>query len=191
MNDRLLTRRWLEPGSYGGRWPERSARLLALFAESEDLDRGWSFSEYGCGPHAPFRAAAAGRPGLEVATYDMRAWAGDTRVVDLNQPDFAVERSDVAVLSGVCEYLHSIEATLAVLARHHGAFLLSYAALPLTARENDGRYLQQLRKRSVARGWRNHLVLPELVAALGRVGFVVNAASWRGQALLHVRGFSG
>lgn len=188
--DKLNRGRWLEAGGYRGRWPERSARLLDLFATREDMARAWTFSEYGCGPHAPFRAAASAH-GFDVTGYDLRAWTDDTRIVDLNDADFTVRQTDVAVLSGVCEYLHRIDATLAVLARHHAAFLLSYAAVPLTALVNDGRYLQQLAKRSGERGWRNHLTLPEITAAVGRVGYVAGVSTWRGQTLIYARGFGG
>ncbi len=188
MRDRLERGRWLEAGAYAGRWPERSAKLLALFAATEDVTRPWSFSEYGCGPHAPFRAAvrAAGHP-FTVATWDLRAWDADTRVVDLDDPLLAVERTDVAVLSGVCEYLRDIAATLAALAPFHRAFLLSYAAVPLEALASDARYLQQMCKRAEQRGWRNHLTLPQLTAAVGAAGHFARVATWRGQTLLLVR----
>ncbi len=188
MPDRLTRGRWLEAGSFDGRWPERSAELLALFARTEDMTRPWSFSEYGSGPRAPFRAAvrAAGHD-FRVTTCDLRAWEPETRVVDLNDPALAVEQSDVAVLSGVCEYLRDIGATLAALAPFHRAFLLSYAALPLDALASDARYLGQLRKRTEQRGWMNHLTLPQLTAAVAAAGHIVRVATWRGQVLLHVR----
>lgn len=190
MSEKLLKRRWLDAGAYGRRWPERSARLLDLFTASEDMARQWTFSEYGRGPHAPFRAAVQAKHAFDVTGYDLRVWDADTQVVDLNDPGFSVRHTDVGVLSGVCEYLHRIEATLAILARHHSAFLLSYAAVPLTSLTSDRRYLQQIARRSAERGWRNHMTLPEIVAAIGTVGTIVRVSSWRGQTLFHVRGFA-
>lgn len=119
MLDKTIKTRWLNAASYDEKWAARSEELLSMFFEYADRTRQWTFSEYGCGPYAPFKKLASARDGYQVNTYDLKSWDHNNEVVDLNSTPLDVRTSDVGVLSGVCEYLNDLETVLKSLSQFH------------------------------------------------------------------------
>ena len=190
MLDKTIKTRWLSAASYDEKWVARSEELLSMFFQYEDKAKQWTFSEYGCGPYAPFKRLASDREGYQVNTYDLKSWDHNNEVVDLNSTPLDVRTSDVGVLSGVCEYLNDLETVLKSLSQFHQYFLISYASVPLSMEFHDAKYIKEIRMRSVNRGWRNHLNIKEFIGLVSTIGYVAHIGTWDRQTLLYVRGFS-
>lgn len=187
MKDKTIKQRWLSKDSFSEKWSDRSESLLSMFAEREEMDHSWTFSEYGCGPYVPFTKVVAAKYDFSVKTYDIREWDHGNAVLDLNVESFSVEKTDVCVLSGVCEYLNDIRGTLTRLAEYHDHFLISYVCVPSRLISKEKQYLEELRKRVVKHGWRNHHDLPTMVTMLSSLGMISDLDSWNNQTLFYVR----
>ena len=181
--------RWFSSTSFHEGWAERSEELLLLFCRHNDANKKWTFSEYGCGPNMPFKTIVSQKFGWKVITYDMKRWKHNNEVVDLNSDDITAKTTDVGVLSGVCEYLNDVPITLQKLNAFHGHLLISYAALPLSAKKNDTDYLSTIRNRAAHDGWRNHYDCHEMIKIVGSVGYICDASRWQNQMLLYVKSF--
>lgn len=193
MPDKTETGRWREEKSYKKDWIARSERLMYLFLDREDQGKQWSFAEFGCGPYAPFSELARGKDNFSVNRYDIKQWDGGVRLSDLNSPSAEMGTEDVCVLSGVCEYLNSVEDSLRQLGEAYDKFLVSYSYMPdpsrftTTTHNIDVCRLQSLKRRAVEAGWRNHHTLAEFTHILSRVGYICDVNQWRSQALFFVR----
>lgn len=193
MADKTDTQRWLDEQAYRQEWYDRSEELMNMFLSKEDPQPPLSFAEYGCGPYAPFSKIATGHSGFSVNKYDIRKWDDQTQICDLNDADFVPNDEQVCVLSGVCEYLNSIEDSLKKLSKSHGVFLLSYAYFPDDSRlDCHGKHvdfgrLKMLGSRINEYGWRNHHTLPEFLRLVEKVGYICGMGHLRGQVLLMVR----
>ncbi len=187
---KLLPERWSDPAAYGAGWSERNERLLALAEGALPEPAGLDFSEYGCGPHAPFAAAvarvdeSAGRRPRKVHRFDRKRWDEGCGLIDFNEGrlDEAVP-SAVGVFSGVLEYLDDADAALAFAARHHRWLLASYA--PVTTPPHRLKpYAAEIDRRAFHHGWRNHLSADAFVALISRHGFIIRTGLWKEQMLV-------
>lgn len=184
------TDRWRDHQAYSEEWRDRSLRLWSLFVNHERQEQtSYVASEIGCGAYAPFASVARDIDNLSVRKYDIQRWDDETTVCDLNSNPAIVKPADIAVLSGVLEYVNAIEDTLRVLLRSHDYLLFSYAFLPLDCIGDDGKYLEAIYNRSTSSGWRNHHTNPEIVAMVQRVGILSGIDVWsNSQTLFLVRG---
>ncbi|MBD3673828.1 MAG: hypothetical protein HUJ26_09920 [Planctomycetaceae bacterium] len=187
MKDKTIKERWLSKDAYKERWSDRSDALLSMFSEREEMDRRWTFSEYGCGPYVPFTKVVAANYDFAVTTYDLCEWEHGNAVLDLNTKSFIVEKTDVCVLSGVCEYLNDLPAVLDRLSQFHEHFLISYVCVPLRFLSRDKLYLPEIQTRVVKHGWRNHYDLRSMVSLLSSLGVISDLAPWNHQTLFYVR----
>jgi hypothetical protein len=176
---------WHKETSYPEWWIERSELLLAMLRNAGLFDVAESFSEYGCGPHKPFRSALA-KTSSQVTCHalDLKAWDSDVMVADLDSADFdGFPGSCCGVLCGVLEYLQNPASTLARLRSKHKILLFSYcyADLPSARRAEDK--VKVLAARA-ALGWRNHVSIEELASMTGAFGHISDIAHWREQVLV-------
>ena len=190
--DLTRTDRWLDAAAYRKNWAARSTLMLELYDEvipPRATDRPLRVAEFGCGAMAPVRALCAERGNTIVDRYDLKAWDEDVRQVDLNAPFQVPEQYDLITLSGVAEYLNDFKSVCATLLAASQVLAVSYAYLPIEARQSDQAFLKTLRRRIVRHGWRSHHSLDEVMAALSTLGVVANVGIWNGQALFILRRF--
>lgn len=173
--------RWTKSESYHATWSNRSDALLNLYRSVFPTIAGTSFSEYGCGPNQPFAKALDLQEA--VLRYDIKAWDDGCKVVDLNEPKFQVENTDVAVLSGVLEYMNKPQETLKRLAGFHTYALVSYYPIQNLALRNATR-IAEINKRAENNGWRNHLNLDDLVRVVSLSSFPIALRDFQRQVLL-------
>ena len=182
--DRLLQSRWDDARSYEPAWQRRSQEMLALFDASVPDAPSARFSEYGCGPQAPFAAAVAATGNRLVRRYDRKRWSDDCGLVDFNTGAVSeMTPTDVGVLSGVLEYLDDVPGALALLGRHHRYGLISYAYWENT---NGPAGIAALDQRCHRGGWRNHYTLEQITQIAGSGGVIVRAGESLGQVVLVV-----
>jgi hypothetical protein len=182
---RTQTARWENAADYNPAWLERSRQLLDLFRHSSWRNtRPLTVSEFGCGPYAPCERLLAEDPLFTVRKYDIKAWDERTTVLDLNALKAPFAPADIAIFSGVLEYLDDVPDILHRAGRTHQFLLLSYAFLPAKCRLDDARFLKIVAERTKKRGWRNHLTNAEIVAHLSAVGTIEDVDLWDGRQAL-------
>lgn len=181
---------WLRDSSYPEWWSERSELLFSMLRGSAHFNADAAFSEYGCGPHKPFRSAVAkSHPQMQCHALDLKSWDSEVIVADLDRADFdALPKSDCGVLCGVLEYLRSPAQTFGALSRVHSILLFSYCYADLASVSRAEGKVQRLAARA-AMGWRNHLSIEELVKELSAFGYVCEISHWRDQALVLAKRF--
>lgn len=172
--------RWTSSNSYRASWGERSKALLDLFSGAYPNATSASFSEYGCGPNQPFYQAV--RSKFSCVCYDIKSWNDDCQVVNLNDLSFDVEKTDVAVLSGVLEYMDKPELTVARLSQFHRYMLLSYHPVRNFHFTNRS-VICEIKERAESNGWRNHLNVERLIKAISESGYPVAVKQSRRQLL--------
>lgn len=151
-------KRWADLGNFDPRWDERSHKIAARVPNRA------SVIEFGCGRGA-LRAALP--PGTEYVGSDIFARDPDTLVWDLNEGAPPLDRRfDVAIFSGVLEYVANIPALIAGLSPFARTVIASYAALEevpniLTRRES---------------GWVNDFKRTQFVGLFESAGYRL---SWR------------
>lgn len=154
--------RWSSASSFDSSWDSRTHQI-ARFIHSGDR-----IAEFGAGMQA-LRDALP--PGCIYQPFDLVARTRDTRVSDLNQgfPE-DVDRYNVAVFSGVLEYLHDLRATFHWLGANFEKVIFSYAvadrvASPLLRNQH---------------GWVNNLYCSELIHLARAQGFTCRVVgTWR------------
>jgi hypothetical protein len=181
---------WLQKSSYPDWWIERSELLFSLFHGSAHFNETTTFSEYGCGPHMPFRSAVAKNyPQMNCHALDLKAWDSGVIVADLDKADIsALPNSDCGVLCGVIEYLRSPAATFGALSTKHSLLLFSYCYSDMVSTRLPKEKVQSLAARA-AMGWRNHLSIDRLVTDLSSFGYICEISHWRDQALILAKRF--
>lgn len=175
--------RWKESDSYLGDWQERSQLMIKLIDDALVGSGDLTFTEYGCGPNAPISKAL--RPsGRFCIRYDIKPWDNDCQIVNLNDPDFSVGPSDVAVMSGVAEYMNDLQSTVKQLQRSHGYLLLSYHVFGEKRALRSGDPIKEINKRSSVNGWRNHLNFAALVNTISGAAFPLRFEKYKAQTLM-------
>ena len=175
--------RWTKPESYLGDWQERSERMIGLLDEKVRNTANLSFTEYGCGPNAPI-SKILNRSGRVCKRYDIKAWDSECSVVDLNESDFSVQASDVAVMSGVAEYMNNLGGTLKLLSASHKYLLMSYHPFGQRKLFSIHDPIKEINKRSGKSGWRNHLTLTEILQVIASVAYPLYIEKYRAQHLM-------
>jgi hypothetical protein len=90
--------------------------------------------------------------------------------MDLNDPDFQAEKTDVAVLSGVMEYMNNPQLTIARLSQFHRYMLLSYHPVR-NFHFTSGGVISEINVRAEKNGWRNHLSVEGFNIAIASSGY--------------------
>jgi hypothetical protein len=175
---------WLQESSYPKWWIERAELLHSMLRNSPHSSAVSSFSEYGCGPHKPFRACLA-KENVQTTchTLDLKAWDSGVIIADLDEYDLSnLPDSGCGVLCGVLEYVQNPALTLKALASKHSFLLFSYCYADLSSAKSAKDKVDILAARA-AMGWRNHLSIEELVSVSRSFGHIAEIAHWRDQAL--------
>ena len=150
--------RWADLGNFDSGWDERSHKIAAR------VPAGASVIEFGCGRGTLRGSLAAG---TDYLGSDIVARGPDTLVWDLNNGAPPLDRGfDVAIFSGVLEYVADVSALLAGLAPVAPTAIASYASLEevpniLTRRES---------------GWINDCKQAQFVALFEAAGY---RPTWR------------
>jgi len=173
--------RWIKPTSYRKDWFVRSDAMLQFIDDTLPQSLTFSYTEYGCGPNAPFTASLA-KSNRSCLRYDIKKWGGGCQVVNLNDPDFSVETSDVAVMGGVAEYIDDLESMAVNMAKFHKYLLLSYHPFnePKLLRKDP---MIELNKRTFKHGWHNHHTFDELLKTLSKSAFPVRMMRLKAQVI--------
>lgn len=182
--DYLSKSRWFDRWQFSEKWSKRNSLLLRLLENVGLEHRQLSFSEYGCGPHRPFKQSltAIGFDGV-IHSLDMNQWQDDVIPVDLEFIDLErIPDSDVGVLSGVLEYLHKPEQVLTCLTFKHQYLLVSYRTFQIEPSGDLEKYSTELNARA-KNGWKTHLQLSDLLKVIDNFGFILAAETWRNQTL--------
>jgi hypothetical protein len=181
---------WLEKSSYPEWWIERSELLFSLYRGSAHFSETATFSEYGCGPHKPFRTAVSNNhPQMNFHALDLKAWDSGVIVVDLDKADMKkLPESDCGVFCGVLEYLRSPAETFGAMSAKHSLLLFSYCYSDAGSARGPEEKVQSLAARA-AMGWRNHLSIDGLVKDISSFGYICEMSHWRDQALVLAKRF--
>jgi hypothetical protein len=176
-------KRWHRPEAYLKSWSSRGEALINLIDATLPDHLQMEFSEYGCGPNAPVSSILS-RTNRRCDRLDLKAWDPGCMVVDLNGSELLSLPTDVAVLSGVVEYLSEFPRALRLLSSKHRYLLFSYYCLSDLAHLFPSRSLREVNKRAVQSGWRNHYSFNALLGCLSGVAFVVSAKKFGRQSLV-------
>lgn len=158
--------RWSRSDSLQANWDERTLMMAAYVAA------GATVIEFGAGAQALRGALPAD---CRYQPSDLVARTPDTLVCDLNSfyPDLAGQM-DVAVFSGVLEYIHDLPGLFGWLRGQVGRVVFSYATLehtpsPLVRRQN---------------GWVNDFTQDQIIQIVTQAGFRGDAVTrWRGHVI--------
>jgi hypothetical protein len=164
----------------------RSAAIKLLVDSSLNNSAHLTYTEYGCGAKAPF-SKLVGEPG-RCFRYDLTAWDEDCLTVNLNDHDFSVEKTDVAILGGVVEYLDDPVATLRRLSGFHKYVAFSYYCLNMPFFGNFFS-AEVISRRAFKNGWRNHYTEQRLLSSFEGIFYYLNAKRLK-RELLFVAAFS-
>jgi hypothetical protein len=154
--DRSDLRRWSAITSLSPEWDARTIAIAKLIPEHS------SVLEFGAGRLVLPKYLS---PGCSYTPSDICDRGPGTVICDLNQrplPVFA--RHDVAVFSGVLEYVNDVHEVIANVGRSCRMVISSYVTAP------TGRGLLMRIKRRRA-GWVNDFTSKQFVAVFGRAGF--------------------
>lgn len=164
--------RWSRKDSLQSNWDERTLMMAAY------IPVGASVIEFGAGAQA-LRGALPAE--CRYQPFDLVARTPDTLVCDLNSgyPDLGeqigiAKQADVAVFSGVLEYIHDLPGLFDWLHGQVGRVVFSYATLEhtpslLTRRQN---------------GWVNEFTQDQIARIISQAGFRGGAvARWRGHVI--------
>ena len=161
--------RWSRAGSLQANWDERTLMMAAY------IQAGASVIEFGAGAQVLRAALPAG---CRYQPSDLVARTPDTLVCDLNSgyPDLGGHR-DVAVLSGVLEYIKDLPGLFHWLCGRVDKVIFSYATF------NHTPSLLARRKN----GWSNDLSEEELLRIVLSAGFQGRVVTnWRGHTIFVV-----
>lgn len=155
-------KRWSNAESFDSKWDSRTQQMASF------IHPGDRIAEFGAGMQALREVLPKG---CSYQPFDLVAHTQDTRVWNLNQgfPD-DVDGFNVAVFSGVLEYLHDLRATFHWLGANFEKVIFSYAvadrvASPLLRNQH---------------GWVNNLYCSELIDLARAQGFTCRVSgAWR------------
>jgi hypothetical protein len=154
--------RWQDEHALLGAWDERTALLARLVPPNS------SVIEFGAGRMV---LPSFLPPGCTYTPSDIVKRSPDTIVIDLNSRELlSIPTHDVAVFSGVLEYIHDVPRLARHLARATPTVVTSYAA-----RRASRFGLTWFRRRSS--GWVNDYTAHELIRLFESSGFVCTKTS--------------
>ncbi len=160
--------RWARPESHRERWGLRGIELARFVKPGERV------FEFGAGCS---QVAAALPRGCDYVGSDATPLAPEVVVFDLNAPILPpIEEFDVALFSGVLEYVHDLPRLLAYLFRSFGSVVASYAP-----RLTDSGSEIEARRYS---GWFNDYSKAEIEGLFAEAGFAIaSSGEWKAQLL--------
>ena len=121
---------------------------MDLFIKNEaDETTSYTVAEFGCGAYSPIYSNYHDHPSFTVTKYDLTQWDDKTNVLNLNLPDPELPEVDIAVFSGVLEYLDNVPELIASTMKKSSYILLSYAFVSGKLHLDDSRYLIEIAKR--------------------------------------------
>ena len=194
MRNNTHTNRWHNEIMYKKDWIDRSEMLLSMFQEKEyKPDQTYTFSEFGCGPYAPFSQLCSTGNSYTVKKYDVVKWDNETHLLDLNYESTEFPSARVSVFSGVLEYTNDVENTLKQAMKVSEYMLVSYYFLPLYCLNNDNQFLEQINVR-INSGVRNHHTQAEIISLVQKIGVISGMNLWvrnhTNHLLLLIRNFN-
>ena len=192
VKNQTHTNKWADANTYSKDWITRSELLIKLFFDYEyDPTQSYTFAEHGCGVNAPVEKFCASYENITVKKFDIKQWDAQTTVLDLNKPNTTLPKSNVCFFSGVLEYMNDVESVLHQAMNASDFIVLSYVYLPIEAKKDDQAFLNEMNKRVMSTGWRNHLTLDDLTQILTRIGIISGINTYNdNQVLFLVRNFS-
>ena len=168
-------RRWADPRNIYASWESRNKELAALVPSNSRV------IEFGAGKRTLERYLD---PSCSYVPSDIIDRGPGTIVFDLNQrplPDLGPNVYDVAVFSGVLEYVRDVPAVLDWLTKYVTVCVLTYA--PAKAKGPSPRGLLETIGR-LRHGWMNNYREEELRSLFCERGFeLVQDQDWEGQRL--------
>ncbi len=160
--------RWIQSYNHSEDWSSRSIALAGL------IEPGERVFEFGAG-----RSAVPGAlpTGCRYTASDLAPLASNIMFYDLNALTLLpIVNHDVALLSGVIEYVHDLERATLFLANNFSSVLCSYAIC------GDG-LPEEIEHRRYS-GWFTDLTEAELITLFEAAGFTLsNSDSWGSQKL--------
>jgi len=145
--------RWQDMEALSSKWDERTIKMAALIPENS------SVLEFGAGrmilkQHLP--------PGCRYTPSDLVDRGENTLVIDLNGKQLGdIPATDVAVFSGVLEYINDVPRLIRKLSQNTGLVIASYAT---TEKESS-------RVKRRAQGWVNDYSHAQLLALFDEQGY--------------------
>ena len=168
-------RRWADPRNIYASWESRNKELAALVPSNSRV------IEFGAGKRILERYLD---PSCSYVPSDIVDRGPGTIVFDLNQrplPDLGPDAYDVAVFSGVLEYVREVPAVLDWLTKYVTVCVLTYA--PAKAKGHSPRGLLETIGR-LRHGWMNNYREEELRSLFCERGFeLVQGKDWEDQRL--------
>ena len=165
------TGRWAQAANHNDDWRSRGAALACLAKPGERV------FEFGAGRSAVREALP---PGCTYTASDVAPLTAEAVFYDLNAPILTtIEDHDLALLSGVLEYVHDLERTTLFLAANFASVLCSYAIY-------GGGFPGEIERRRYS-GWFTDLTEAALTTLFKAAGFTVTRRdSWGSQALFRL-----
>ncbi len=159
-------RRWKNPSSLSPDWDSRNELIAPLVPPNA------SVIEFGAGRMVLRGLLPAG---CKYTPSDVVGRGPGTLVIDLNARELpAIPPHDVAVFSGVLEYIFDVPRLIKHLSQSVDCIIASYAVADLCPQSSTRR----------ASGWVNDFTARELEDLFGRAGFQTDRAlSWRSQKI--------
>jgi len=168
-------RRWADPRNLYASWDPRNKQLAALVPNNSRV------IEFGAGRRILERYLD---PSCSYVPFDIIDRGPGTIVCDLNQrplPDLGANNYDVAVLSGVLEYVRDVPSVLDWLTKYVTVCVLTYAPAKVTG-YSPGALLERVGR--LRHGWMNSYREEELRSLFRERGFeLVDEEDWEEQRL--------
>ena len=130
-SQRIRTAYYENSDVYKDHWRRRAELLIDMF-ENREAETGivYEVAEFGCGPNAPVSSICMDKKQYKSTKFDIKRWDSDTNILNLNDKNIEIPSSNIAVFSGVLEYLDDIESVLRRCMENCDYILLSYAFVP-------------------------------------------------------------
>lgn len=148
-------------------------------------------SEYGCGPYAPFYSSSPDN--MSVFCFDQKKWDEKTICLNLNDIDSdTINDTDIAVLSGVIEYLYNFESLLEKLSLKHDYIVCSYAPFPeyrptirnLFSRKTKVDFVYKNISSRSRKNWVNHFDLKQFIDIVSNNAMILDVSLWEQHIIL-------
>lgn len=188
------TLRWHYTDSYKLQWLDRNKFLFGLLEELDLPISEMSCIEYGCGPHTPFKSLYGNRF-KSISICDTKKWNDEVILLDLNKSNSFL-KSDIAVLSGVLEYLDDLPAVLGKFEICNSYLLISYYpvkekyslinSLKAMFFRNQLLKIKEFKKR-IFLGCKNHLNSSDFFKLISQHFVIENIDTYENQIIILVK----